>query len=65
MIIRNEEEKDYRIVEEMIKKHFGIYLFQDAMSIILHIRSGKVRIIFLSLILLLKRMDKLLDIFYM
>ena len=55
MIIRNETPKDYRVVEEMIKKHFGIFRYRDAVSIILHIRSGKMQTISPSLILLWKR----------
>ena len=58
MIIRNEKPEDYRVVEEMIKKHFGILLCRDVTNTILHIRLEKVKIIFLNLILLWKRMDK-------
>ncbi len=33
--IRHEEEKDYRIVEEIREKHFGIYISQEQSNIYL------------------------------
>lgn len=46
MFIRNEKTDDYRVVEEMIKRHFGTYLYRDAMNIILLIWFEIVKISF-------------------
>ena len=62
MLIRNERFEDYRVVEEMIKKAFWNLSEPGCNE---HYFAHQVKILFQNLILLWKRMDKLLGIFYM
>lgn len=49
--IRNEKETDYRRVEEITRKAFGIYMLLDVMSIILFISCELIKILYRNWIL--------------